>query len=86
MNLEGDFRKLTAKANDGSIILTLPEDASADLIANCTDIEGQGIAMVRNGGDEYRPRYKIGKGGPLFDISTNGEIQVRGASTLREEF
>ena len=84
MNLEGDFKKLNAKAVDGSIVLTLPEDTSADLIANCTDLAGEGIAMVRNGGDDARPRYKIGRGGPLFDLSTNGEIQVRGESVIKE--
>ena len=86
MNLEGDFKKLNAKAVDGAIVLTLPVNTSADLIANCTELAGDGIQMVRNGGDDARPRYKIGQGGPLYDLSTNGEIQVRGDSVIKESF
>lgn len=84
MNLEGDFKRINAKAADGSIMLTLPENASADLIANCTELAGDGIELVRNGGDDKRPRYKIGRGGPVYDLDTTGEIQVRAVSLIRE--
>ncbi|MFM9903351.1 MAG: DUF4097 family beta strand repeat-containing protein [Pyrinomonadaceae bacterium] len=86
ISLEGDFRKLKAQSGDGEIIVTLPEDAQADIEANCEDIRGEEIAMARIGGDENFSRYRIGKGGSLFQIHTGGEIRVRGASTLKTGF
>ena len=86
INLEGDFSKLRAHAGDGSIVLTLSENASADIESNCDRIQGDGVEVVRVSGDENLSKYRIGKGGSLFKIETGGEIQVRGAGTLKESF
>jgi DUF4097 and DUF4098 domain-containing protein YvlB len=46
MNLEGDFQSFKALAADGTIVLTLPEDADATLEAN-TEIESEGLDLTR---------------------------------------
>lgn len=86
ISLEGDFRKLNAKASEGSIMLTLPENASADLVANCNEVSGEGIVLTRVSGTDGLTRYRIGKGGPTYTIATEGDIRVRGAGTLSESF
>ena len=86
INLEGDFSKLRAHAGDGSIVITLPQNASADIESNSGSIKGDGVEVVRISGDENLSKYRIGKGGALFRIETEGEIQVRGAGTLQESY
>ncbi len=84
ISLEGDFRKLSAKAGAGAIMLTLPEDVSADLLANCNELSGDGITLTRVSGNDAQTKYRLGKGGPVYTISTGGEIRVRGNGTLKE--
>ena len=84
--LEGDFQKLKARSNDGAIFITLPDNAEADLESNCSEIHGEGVDVVRVSSDEKLSKYRIGKGGTLWSIETEGEIQIRGASMLRENF
>jgi hypothetical protein len=84
LNLEGDFTRLKARAVDGSITLTLPENASADLTANCEDVRGEGISVTRVGGEEDAFKYRIGRGGAPFQINTEGQITIRGAASLTE--
>ncbi len=86
INLEGDFSKLHAHAGDGSIVITLPENASADIESNCDRIQSDGVEVVRVSGDENLSKYRIGKGGSLFKIETEGEIKIRAAGTLKESF
>ena len=82
INLEGDFKRLKAKSNDGAIFLTLPENTQADVEATCDEIQGEGIAVTRVGGNEKLGKYRIGNGGASYQVETQGEIHVRGASTL----
>lgn len=86
LNLDGDFKRLNARAVDGAITLTLPEGASADLIANCEEVRGEGISVTRVSGDEKdaRFKYRIGRGGPPFQINTQGVITIRAAALLTE--
>jgi len=86
LSLEGDFKKLNAKGHDGSITLVLPEATSAELEATSEDIQNEGVPVVRLDGDESRSRYKIGSGGTLYQVSTNGEIRLRNASSLRQSY
>ncbi|NJM52765.1 MAG: hypothetical protein HC846_04845 [Blastocatellia bacterium] len=77
---EGDFEKFSARTVDGKIIITLPEDANADIEAN-TKINTEGFNLTEFGGDENRRR--IGEGGNLFQLKVGeGEILVRNAKTL----
>lgn len=84
LNLDGDFKRLNAEAVDGAIALTLPENASADLTANCEDVRGEGIVVTRVGGQEDAIKYRIGRGGAPFQIKTSGQITVRGTASLNE--
>lgn len=86
INLEGEFRRLNARGSDGSISLTLPEGTSADIEANCNELKGDGIALTRVSSTEEKTKYRVGSGGPLFQIQTDGEIQIRGAGMLRESY
>jgi len=86
ISLEGDFTSLKANTTDGAIVLTLPESTSAIIEANCDAVKSEGIALDRISTDENKSRYKIGKGGSLFQVSTGGEIRVRGAGALKETF
>ncbi len=84
INLEGDFQSLKAHAGDGLVVLTLPENTSADLEANCEEVVGEGIDLKRIGGDEGHGKYRIGNGGARFQIETGGSIRVRGAGMIKE--
>jgi len=82
INLEGDFKNLTANASDGDVTLTVPENTNANLEAGCSDVHGDGIALTKTGGDEPVCRYRIGSGGPQFQVHTNGEVLVRSLGLL----
>ena len=82
INLEGDFKNLSANAGDGAVTLTLPENANANLDATCDQVHGEGIAVTRTGGDASLSHYRIGAGGPTFQVRTGGEIRVRSLGLL----
>jgi hypothetical protein len=84
INLEGDFQKLNARGGEGSITLTLPENASADLEANCPDIVGEGLDLKRVSTNEQKSRYRLGRGGPIYQIETAGAIVVRGSRSITD--
>ena len=84
ISLEGDFRSLKAHSSEGAVVLTLPENASANLTATCDEVESEGLELTRLGQEEERSIYRIGKGGTLYDVSTAGKIQLRSATTLRD--
>lgn len=84
INLEGDFTSVNARASDGSILLTLPENTSADIEASCENVRGEGIQMTRVSGTGSSSKYRIGTGGALYQLKTDGEIRVRGAGMLKE--
>lgn len=84
ISLEGDFQKLNARGDAGSITLTLPENAAADLEANHPDIVGTGIELKRVSWNDEKGLYRIGSGGPLFRIDTAGAVTIRGARAIAE--
>ncbi len=84
INLEGEFKRLRAQSGDGTITLTLPENASADLIANCDEVKGEGILVTRIDGEQDTFKYRIGRGGVPFEINTAGAIMIRGVGLLSE--
>jgi DUF4097 and DUF4098 domain-containing protein YvlB len=76
--LEGDFKKLSAKATDGTVTLTLPENSNASFVSN-TDVEGDGVEVVREGEHTWR----LGKGGSRFNFDFNeGKLVVRSAESV----
>ena len=86
ISLEGDFKSLKARAVDGSVMLTLPEGVSADLEADRGEVRSEGVQLNRLSGDESKGKYRIGNGGTLFQIRTDGEIFIRGAGTLQDTY
>lgn len=78
---EGDFSKFFAKAGDGKLILTLPEDANVNINAN-TKIHSEGFDLSEFNGDENH--RKIGNGGTTYTLQVSeGEILVRNANLLK---
>ena len=76
--LEGDFKKLTAKATDGTVTLTLPGDANATLTSN-TEIEADGVKVVRE--DDHT--WRLGNGGSKYNFDFNeGKLVVRSTASV----
>ena len=76
--LEGDFKKLTAKATDGTVTLTVPEDTNASFVSN-TEVESEGLEVVR----EDETTWRLGKGGSRYNFDFNeGKLVVRGSSAV----
>lgn len=77
---EGIFEKFFAKSTDGTIVLTLPEDANVDIQANAK-INTEGFDLGDFNGDETRRR--IGEGGTTYRLNVeDGQIFVRNARLL----
>jgi DUF4097 and DUF4098 domain-containing protein YvlB len=76
--LEGDFRKLSAKATDGTVTLTVPENTNASFVSN-TEVEGEGVDIIKE--DEHT--WRLGKGGSRFNFDFNeGKLIVRGSAAV----
>ncbi len=76
--LEGDFKKLSAKANDGTVTLTLPENSNASFVSN-TEVEAEGLNIVREGEHTWR----LGKGGSQFNFDfSGGKLVVRSSASM----
>jgi DUF4097 and DUF4098 domain-containing protein YvlB len=84
-NLEGDFRSLSARTVDGTIVLTLPEDANANIESNRKDIVGEGFSLVHQGDGKSTSTWKIGSGGEkhLLYATADGRVVVRNAKQLQ---
>lgn len=81
MNLEGDFSALDASAVDGTIVLTLPENADAVLESNA-EIENDGVNLIRDKTKENS--WRVGRGGALYNLNVgDGKVLVRGANVLK---
>lgn len=78
---EGEFSKFFAKSVDGKLVLTLSEDANANIEAN-TKINTEGFDFSESNGNESR--RKIGEGGTTYRLQvSDGEILVRNAKLLK---
>lgn len=82
--LEGDFQKLAARTVDGSIVLTMPENADFNVESNLKAIETGGFDFQTLGDGQSTTRWRIGKGGAnyLLYTSADGKIAVRGRNGL----
>ena len=78
--LEGNFAKLTGKANSGNITLTLPANANVDITSN-TDVDSDGFDLTERGKGSWR----LGSGGTKYDFSFgDGSLTVRNSSVLSQ--
>jgi hypothetical protein len=76
--LEGEFKRLSAKATDGTVTLTVPSNANATFTSN-TDIESDGVEVVR----ENDHTWRLGKGGSNYKFDFNeGKLIVRSSSAV----
>jgi DUF4097 and DUF4098 domain-containing protein YvlB len=83
INLEGDFTNLSARASNGDVTLTLPDNISADLDTTSEEVSSDKINLSKLKADGDRSRYRMGKGGNIFKVETDGEVLVRGLSAVR---
>lgn len=82
ITLDGNFTRLAAQTGDGSISLAFPTDTNATIETNAETVSGDGVAAEDGGvaGDAERRvrRWRIGRGGNLFTLSTgDGQIVLR---------
>jgi DUF4097 and DUF4098 domain-containing protein YvlB len=84
-SLEGDFSCLSARTVDGTIVLTLPEDANANIESNRKDIVGEGFSLVHQSDGKSTSTWKIGNGGEkhLLYATADGRVVVRNAKQLQ---
>lgn len=85
LNLEGEFSKLSARADTGDVILTLPENANADIDARESEVTADGVELKRTGNDESS-KYRVGSGGKQYQIKTDGEVLIRSKSSITSQF
>ena len=76
--LEGEFRKLSAKATDGTVTLTVPADTNATFTSN-TEVESDGVELVQDNEQTWR----AGKGGSPYNFTFgDGKLVVRSAQAV----
>lgn len=86
MFLEGDFEKICARLNDGTVVLTLPEKADALVTANTGAVVGEGVELIRRTKDPEDPetQWQIGRGGRDFNFNlADGKVIIRRLSDLK---
>jgi DUF4097 and DUF4098 domain-containing protein YvlB len=81
VSLEGNFTKITGKADDGSFILTLPESANADILANVEELDIENLSEPKQVSEGS---WRFGKGGAKYSFTTSGgQVFVRNANNLK---
>jgi DUF4097 and DUF4098 domain-containing protein YvlB len=76
--LEGDFEKITTHGADGTVTLTLPSDANANIVSN-TEVESEGVNLVQ----EKESVWRLGNGGRKYNFDFgDGHLIVRSASEI----
>ncbi|MBK6749941.1 MAG: DUF4097 family beta strand repeat protein [Pyrinomonadaceae bacterium] len=85
LNLEGEFSKLTARADTGNVTLTLPDNANFDIDAPGMGVTSDGFELKRTGGD-MNSKYRVGSGGKQYQIRSDGNVLIRSKSSLTSQF
>lgn len=81
VSLEGNFTKISGASENGSFILTLPENANADILANVEDITIENLPAPKQISEG---NWRFGKGGAKYNFAvSDGQIFVRNADALR---
>lgn len=85
INLEGDFHGLSARTTGGAIILTLPENANANIESNRKNIVGEGILLKPQTDGKSVSTWKIGGGGENYQLyaAAGRRVTVRGVKQLQ---
>lgn len=79
ITLEGNFTSVQAKTGDGSIILGVPADSNFVLETNAEEVSNEGLSISEETASSARvKRWRIGKGGKVFTLSTgDGHVIIR---------
>jgi DUF4097 and DUF4098 domain-containing protein YvlB len=78
--IEGSISKLGARAGAGTVFVTLPADANAD-VSSTTEPEVEGFTLAERGSHNWR----LGNGGADFSFnSADGRLVLRNASLLNK--
>jgi hypothetical protein len=81
ISLEGNFTKISGRAEDGNFILTLPKDANADIWANVEEISVENLPAPKQVAEGS---WRFGKGGAKYNFNVGGgQIFVRNSDTLK---
>lgn len=81
VSLEGNFTKISGNTEDGSFILTLPENANADILANVEAISIEDLPAPKQISEGS---WRFGKGGPKYSFNVGGgQVFVRNAGALK---
>lgn len=81
VSLEGNFTKISGKTDEGIFILTLPENADADILA---DVEAISIEDLPAPTQVSEGIWRFGKGGAKYSFTLgDGQIFVRNANALK---
>ncbi len=80
MILEGDFDNFRASAKDGTIILSLPENANAGIFADTNEVYAEKINLVRE-----KNGWRVGNGaGKSYNFtSEEGKIYIKNISQIK---
>jgi hypothetical protein len=79
--LEGTFTKVTSRAEDGSVTMTLAPNSNATFLSN-TEISADGVNAVRDG----KGGIRIGTGGPSHSFNFEGGRLILRNTTALESF
>lgn len=79
INLDGRFAQLAARTGSGSISLALPSDLDATIETDAESVTNDGMTLdVEAGEGRKLRRYKIGRGGTVFNLRTgDGNVYLR---------
>jgi DUF4097 and DUF4098 domain-containing protein YvlB len=84
INLEGDFRTINARSEDGSVVLTVPDQLSAELDVIGSEVTSDGLIITKVSGDQSRAKYRLGDGGRIYKIVTEGRILIRNSNAITD--
>ena len=86
MNFEGDFQNFSAQTIDGTIVLTLPENANVSIESNSQNTVAEGFTPGYTTAGKDISVWKIGRGGDnlyRFRTAEDGKLIVRNANALK---
>lgn len=82
LNLEGSFDKLNARGRSANIVVTLPDASNAEVNATSPDIKVEGLVAETLSSNENTRRLRVGNGGSIYTLATDGTIVLRNSSEL----
>ncbi len=82
LNLEGTFDKLNARGRSANIIVTLPDASNAEVNATSPNIRLEGLTAETLSSNENSQRLRVGTGGMIYTLATDGTIVLRNSSEL----